>query len=111
MANAGFDLPEPVFQQLFGTAPEGRALLDEQYQFNHMMAATTAYVPDLAALRDGPVRIVLGVGEQSAGQYCDRSTRGLAERLGLGVELFPGGHTGFLEDPPGFAARLRTVLA
>jgi hypothetical protein len=25
--------------------------------------------------------------------------------------MFPGGHTGFAEDPPGFAVRLRSVLA
>jgi hypothetical protein len=24
--------------------------------------------------------------------------------------MFPGGHTGFAEDPAGFAARLRSVL-
>lgn len=111
MANAGFELPEEVFQQMFGTTPEGQALADEQYMFNHMMSATTTYEPDVTALRDGPVRIVLGVGEQSAGQYCDRSTRGLAAQLGLGVEVFPGDHGGFLGDTAAFAARLREVLA
>jgi pimeloyl-ACP methyl ester carboxylesterase len=111
MANAGFELPEEVFQQMFGTTPEGQALADEQYMFNHMLVTTTTYEPDVAALRDGPVRIVLGVGAESAGQYCDRSTRGLAERLGIGVEVFPGDHGGFVGDPDAFAARLREVLA
>ena len=32
--------------------------------------------------------------------------------MALGTEptMFPGGHTGFAEDPAGFAARLRSVL-
>ena len=110
MANAGMQLPEPVFEQMFGTPPQGQALADERYQFAHMFGPTTGYRPDVAALRDGPVRIVAAVGEQSAGQFCDRTTRSLAGQLGVGPEVFPGGHAGFMEDPAGFTARLRDVL-
>ena len=34
----------------------------------------------------------------------------VAERLGTAPVTFPGGHDGFLTDPGGFAAVLRTVL-
>jgi hypothetical protein len=33
-----------------------------------------------------------------------------AERLGTAVTEMPGGHIGYLEDPPGFAAALEDAL-
>lgn len=111
VAAAGMDLPEPVFQALFGGEPDARAAADERFQFLHMMRPTAFWLPDVAALRAGPVRVVVGIGEASAGQFCDRTSRALAAALGTEPALFPGGHTGFQEDPAAFAARLRTVLA
>jgi hypothetical protein len=63
----------------------------------------------VAALRDGAPRIVVGLGEESAGQLCDRTSRALATALGTEPAMFPGGHIGFAEDPDGFATRLRAV--
>jgi pimeloyl-ACP methyl ester carboxylesterase len=108
MEVAAMNLPEEMFQQFFGRTPPPQPLADERFQFAHMLRATVHFRPDEAALRGADV--VLGIGEQSAGTLCDRSTRALAGRLGLEPTLFPGGHTGFLEDPPAFAARLREIL-
>ena len=52
----------------------------------------------------------MGVGEASAGQLCDRASRALATALGAEPTMFPGGHTGFAEDPDGFATRLREAI-
>ncbi|MGP3923291.1 hypothetical protein [Streptomyces sp. 8N616] len=66
--------------------------------------------PDIAALSSTTARIVVGIGDDSAGQLCDRSSRALASALGIEPTLFPGGHTGFVEDPDTFAIRLREAL-
>lgn len=80
--------------------------------------AVTAYLSDAAAIADAPGRVVIGVGEESAGTLTDRSSRAAAERLGVELVVFPSHHGGFMGDeygqpgqPEAFAARLREVLA
>ncbi|WP_222267180.1 alpha/beta fold hydrolase [Modestobacter marinus] len=98
-------------------APDGpserdeRVIADERHFFLRELRATTGFRPDLAALRAAPTRIVVGIGEDSAGQLCDRTSRALAAALGTRPTLFPGSHVGFVEDPVRFAARLREVLS
>jgi pimeloyl-ACP methyl ester carboxylesterase len=77
----------------------------------------THYVPDLAALRAAPVRIVIGVGTESEGEMAHRAGLALAEQLHQEAVVFPSHHGGFLGgefgysgDPDGFAAILRRVL-
>ena len=111
LKSAGIEMPEPVFQAVFGTEPDAQGLKDERYQYEHLMMPTVSWRPDVAALKDGPVRLVIGIGEDSAGQFCDRSSRALAEQLGVAPTMFPGGHIGFAEDAKGFEPRLREVLA
>ncbi|MFC4021909.1 alpha/beta fold hydrolase [Micromonospora sp. GCM10011542] len=111
LANADIALPEEVVQAMFGGEPDPRAAADEHFQYIHMIRGTTRFQPDLATLRAGATRVVVGLGEQSAGQVCDRASRALAAALGGTPTMFPGGHVGFVEDPPAFAARLRQVLA
>jgi len=62
-------------------------------------------------MRSAAPRIVVGIGEESGGQLCDRTATALAAAA-LGVEpaMFPGGHVGFAENPAGFATRLRAIL-
>lgn len=110
LADANIDLPEPVFDEMFGGRPDPQQAADEHFFFVHELRPTTHWLPDLAMLRDAPVRIVLGIGTDSAGQVCDRTTTALAEELGLAPTSFPGDHTGFVEDPETFADHLRTVL-
>jgi len=111
LENADIQLPEGVFEAVFGGEPDAQALADTTYQNTHMLRPTTRFVPDIAALRSVASRVVVGIGEGSAGQVCDRTSRALAAELGIEPTMFPGGHTGFAEDPAGFAGRLRAVLA
>lgn len=80
------------------------------YFFGHLMPAVGAYDPDLAALRATTTRLVVGVGEKSAGQPAGEAGLGLAAALGVTAEPFPGDHGGFSAEPVAFAARLREVL-
>jgi hypothetical protein len=83
---------------------------DEHRWFTHELRGTVHWQPDVAALRAAAPRIVIGIGEQSTGQHCDRTSRALAGALGIEPVLFPGDHIGFVEDPERFAVRLRSVL-
>ena len=82
------------------------------------MNSTVGYCHDFDALRAAPVRIVLGVGSESANMIAGRAGAAVAERLGLAPVTFPGGHDGFvggeyggMGKPDAFAAVLREVLA
>jgi pimeloyl-ACP methyl ester carboxylesterase len=110
LENANIQLPEGVFEAVFGGEPDAQAMADTTFQNTHMLRPTTRFVPDVAVLRSAGARVVVGIGEASAGQVCDRTSRALATELGIEPTMFPGGHTGFAEDPSGFAGRLRSVL-
>ena len=108
--NANIHLPEGVFEAMFAGEPDPQATADTSYQNTHMLRPTTHWQPDITALRSAATRVVVGIGETSASQLCDRTSKALATALGTEPTMFPGGHTGFAEDPDGFAARLRSVL-
>lgn len=79
--------------------------------------AVTDYRPDPAALTAASTRIVIAVGEESAGTYTARTSAGLAALLGQEATVFPSHHGGFLGGehgyagkPEEFATRLREVL-
>jgi pimeloyl-ACP methyl ester carboxylesterase len=76
----------------------------------HGVRQISGYAPDVAALRDGPARIVVGVGETSGGQLANRTAVALAERLGTPPVTFPGDHGGFGSHPAEFAETLHKVL-
>jgi hypothetical protein len=99
-----------VFEAMFGGEPDPQTIADTHYQNTHMLRPTTHWQPDITALRAVATRVVVGIGEASAGQLCDRTSRALARALGTEPTMFPGGHTGFAEDPAAFATRLRSVL-
>ncbi|MEV4410483.1 alpha/beta hydrolase [Catellatospora sp. NPDC049609] len=111
LAIANIELPDEVFEMMTGGERDPQSVADEAFQYEHMLLPTVGFVPDVDALREGKVRIVVGIGEQSAGQLCDRTSRALAARLGIAPTMFPGDHIGFADDPAAFAARLRAVLA
>ena len=79
------------------------------------MPSTPGYYPDYDALRAAPVRVVIGVGAQSAMMLAGRAGTAVAKRLGTAPVIFPGGHGGFGDgadgQPDDFAATLRSVLA
>jgi pimeloyl-ACP methyl ester carboxylesterase len=109
-AQANINLPEPVIEQMFGGERDAQQVADERRWFVHEMRATTHWKPDISALGSTAVRFVVGIGDDSAGQVCDRTSRALAAALNVEPTIFPGGHTGFVEDPHAFAIRLREVL-
>jgi pimeloyl-ACP methyl ester carboxylesterase len=114
LINANLTMPE--FEESAGapaeapSEPDPQEAADERFWFLHEMRATTRWQPDIAALRAGPTRIVVGIGEESAGQFCDLTSIALAAALGTEPTIFPGGHIAFADDPDGFAPRLRAVL-
>jgi pimeloyl-ACP methyl ester carboxylesterase len=80
-------------------------------------AAVTSYRPDLDALAAAPTRIVIAVGEESAGTFTGRASVATAELLGQQPTVFPSHHGGFLGgdsgyagQPEAFASKLREVL-
>src|SRR5690606_33688653 len=81
-------------------------------------SAVTSYRPDVAALAAAPTRIVIALGEESAGVMTGRMAVAAAGLLGQQATVFPSHHGGFLGgehgyagQPEAFAHRLREVLA
>ena len=79
--------------------------------------AVSGYRPDFDALAAAPTRIVIAVGEESAGTFTGRTSVATADLLGQQATVFPSHHAGFLGgdsgyagQPEPFARRLRDVL-
>ncbi|GAB2635868.1 alpha/beta fold hydrolase [Kribbella swartbergensis] len=106
--------PDPA---MFGLPTEddgsrGDALLGQN------LRGCTSYQPDFDALAKEKDRLVVAVGEESAGELAHRGGLAVAERLGLTPVVFPSNHGGFLGNeygmpgkPEEFAAKLREVLS
>jgi pimeloyl-ACP methyl ester carboxylesterase len=97
--------PPPEMREAFG-----RIMGNLDYFLAHGFRPIGFYVPDVAALRAGPVRVVVGVGEASTGQLAHRCAAALAERLGTAPVTFPGDHGGYGSHPAAFAEKLREAL-
>jgi pimeloyl-ACP methyl ester carboxylesterase len=76
----------------------------------HGVRPLTGYVPNVAALRAGSARIVVGIGEASGGQLAHRAAVALAERLDSPPVTFPGDHGAIVSRPREFAETLREIL-
>ena len=81
-------------------------------------SAVSGYRPDFDALVAAPTRIVIAVGEESAGTFTGRTSVATAERIGQQATVFPshhggfvGGDSGYAGQPEAFARKLRHVLA
>ncbi|WP_067464295.1 alpha/beta fold hydrolase [Actinomadura macra] len=111
MAHADIEVPEGALEHMFGGERDPQQVADERRWFAHELRATTHWRPDLDALRSTTIRLVIGIGEDSTGQECDRTSRALAAALGIEPTMFPGDHTGFAEEPNRFVVPLRTVLS
>lgn len=105
MANAGFDMPSGGPEM---PAPSDQELRDAAHFFTHELRATTRYLPDLEALKNG--RVLLGLGEESGHLLTQRTTTALADLLGTRPVMFPGDHGGFMVAPGAFADALRAAL-
>ncbi|MDF2711600.1 MAG: alpha/beta hydrolase [Nonomuraea muscovyensis] len=76
-----------------------------------------SFHPDVDALAAAPTRVVIAVGEESAGTFTGRTAVATAELLGQRATVFPshhggfsGGEFGYAGQPEAFARRLREVL-
>ena len=107
----GIEVPKPPSNP----SPELRAQMKGMsdnlvYAFGHLLPAMLEFVPDLGALGAVSTRIIVGVGDKSAGQAAHQSALRLATDLRKAAVSFPGDHAGFSLDPVGFATRLRDAL-
>lgn len=82
-----------------------------EYWLAHGMMPLSLYRPDVKALRDGKPRIMVGIGEGSAGQAIERMGLALADKLGTAPVRFPGDHMGFEVHAEAFAETLRRALS
>jgi pimeloyl-ACP methyl ester carboxylesterase len=106
--------PDPA---LFGMPTDDDGTRDDPLLSKNSWAVSD-YRPDAGALAAAPTRIVVAVGEESAGTYTARTALGTAALLGQEAVVFPSHHGGFLGGefgyagkPEEFAAKLREVLA
>ena len=82
-----------------------------EYWLAHGMRPLSLFRPDVEALCAGKPRVVVGIGEGSAGQPIDGMGRSLAAKLGTGPVIFPGDHMGFGSLARPFAATLHEALS
>ena len=101
MTQANITLPPGALEAMFGGDREPQQVADERYFFTHELRPTTRWQPDVPALRTLPARVIVGIGEDSTDELCDRTSRALAAQLDIEPTMFPGGHTGFADDPDG----------
>jgi pimeloyl-ACP methyl ester carboxylesterase len=104
---ANIPMPAPALDGMLAHR-SAQQLADERAWYTRMFRGIVGWVPDRQRLQG--VRVVAGIGEASAGQLCDRTSRALAELLRVEPALFPGGHLGFADDPVAFEPVLRKVL-
>lgn len=92
--------------------PEQLARMEETNKvfFGHLIRQTTAFRPDVEALKAAQTRILVGVGATSKGQLAHRTGLALAEKLGVDPVVFPGDHGGFMGQPDEFAQALQEAL-
>jgi pimeloyl-ACP methyl ester carboxylesterase len=106
--------PDPA---MYGMSTEDNGTRDDPL-LSQRSWAVSDYRPDAALLLAAPTRVVVAVGEESAGTYTARTSVGMAALLGREAVVFPSHHGGFLGGdfgyagkPEEFAVRLREVLA
>ncbi len=97
--------PTPEMQAGFA-----RMMGNMDFFFKHAMKAIGDFTPDIATLRSGAPRVVIGVGATTKEDVAHQAALALAENLGTAAVTFPGGHGGYGEYPQAFAAQLHDIL-
>jgi pimeloyl-ACP methyl ester carboxylesterase len=103
-------MPEDALAAWLDNRTDPQELADEHFFFARTLRPTTYWQPDLTVLGSRAQRIVVGVGADSVGQVCDRTTAAFAAALAITPTTFVGDHTGFVDHPALFADQLRAVL-
>ncbi|GAA3117722.1 pimeloyl-ACP methyl ester carboxylesterase [Kribbella aluminosa] len=105
---ANIFLPGEVAEAMFGGDRDPKQVADERFWFDHEMRESITWLPDVDRLRE--VDIVVGIGADSTGQLCERTSTALAGLLGVEPVRYPGGHTGMVDAPETFAEAFRAEL-
>lgn len=115
LTDAFFDQPAPDPAQ-FGMPADDDGTRDDPLLSDRSWPVS-GYSPDFKALAAAPTRIVIAVGEESAGSFTGRTSVATAQRLGQDAVVFPSHHGGFVGGegpyagkPEAFARKLREVL-
>ena len=87
-----------------------RIKANQVFWFEHELRSFPAYELDVGALEAAADRLVLAGGTASRDDVNYRPNLVLAERLGLEVADFPGGHLGYVTHPYAFADTLTGLL-
>jgi len=82
-----------------------------EYWLAHGMLPLSLYTPDVATLKAGKPKIVVAIGEASAGQPIEEMSLALTGKLGITPTPFPGDHMGFGPQAAEFAEALNTSFA
>jgi hypothetical protein len=77
-----------------------------EYWLAQGMLPLSTYTPDVAALRAGGPKVIVAIGEQSAGHPIHAMSMALATALGVAPVSVPGDHMGFEAQPAAFAQSL-----
>lgn len=117
LTEAFFDRPAPNPAQ-FGMPDDDDDGTRDDPLLSDRSWAVSGYSPDFKTLAAAPTRIVIAVGEESAGTVTGRTSVATAQRLGQEAAVFPSHHGGFVGGegpyagkPEAFARRLREVLS
>lgn len=106
-------IPDPA---AFGLPSDDDGTRDDPL-LSDLSWAVSSYRIDPTALAAAATRVVIAVGEESAGTFTDRTARATATLLGQQATVFPSHHGGFMGGEGGypgkpveFGALLRRVL-
>ncbi|MGW1774812.1 alpha/beta fold hydrolase [Streptomyces sp. NPDC002104] len=102
--------PAPAPLPAHAAARAARTMADLPYFLGRIVPSFMAYAPDLGRLEAVADRLVLAGGRDSRGELPYRPAAYLAERLGVELLHFPGGHTGLTTHPAEFGGALRQAF-
>ncbi|MGO4834665.1 alpha/beta fold hydrolase [Rhizobiaceae sp. 2RAB30] len=89
----------------------GRIEVNMDYFFAHGLMPLSLYHPDIDTLRNGRPRVVVGIGELSAGHMISDIGLALANKLGVEPVMFPGDHGGYGQHAETFAEVLHNTFS
>lgn len=88
-----FDMPPEAAQTM------ARVMGNFEYWLAHGMLPLSFYTPDVAVLKEGTPKIVVGISAESEGQPIARMAGALADKLGIAPVDFPGDHVSGFDGP------------
>lgn len=90
--------------------PNPSRLKNLKFFLEHDVPAARRYRLDLERLQAVKDKIMVGAGVRSRGLWIHRCAEVLAQRLGVPLHDFPGGHGGYAAHPRGFAETLSRLF-